>query len=70
MTIEGEFRRHLPASVAEPAARIEALTGMTRNPMQVRQALNVLGMRPRRVGSHIRPPSATPWSDHGLIPTR
>jgi hypothetical protein len=24
MTIEGEFRRHLPATVAEPAARIEA----------------------------------------------
>jgi transposase len=36
--------------VAEAAARIEALTGITRKPTQVRQFLNVLGMRPRRVG--------------------
>jgi hypothetical protein len=69
MTIEGEFRRHLPVTVAEPAARIEALTGLTRNPMQVRQALNVLGMRPCRVGSHT-PSSGMPWSGLRLILTR
>ena len=49
-TIEAEFRQHPPATVAEAAARIEALTGMARQPTQVRQCFNVLGMRPRRVG--------------------
>lgn len=49
-TIEAEFRQHPPATVAEAVARIEALTGMTRKPTQVRQVLNVSGMRPRRVG--------------------
>jgi transposase len=49
-TIEAEFRQHPPATVAEAAARIEALTGIVRQPTQVRQFLNVLGMRPRRVG--------------------
>ncbi len=49
-TIEAEFRQHPPATVAEAAARIAALTGITRQPTQVRQFLNVLGMRPRRVG--------------------
>jgi hypothetical protein len=57
-TIEAEFRRHPPSIMAEPTARIEALTGLTHNPTQVRQALNALRMRPRRVGSHIRPPAA------------
>ena len=36
--------------MAEAAARIAALTGITRQPTQVRQFLNVIGMRPRRVG--------------------
>jgi transposase len=58
VTIETDFRRHPPATLAEPTATIEALTGMTHNPTQVRQALNVLGMKPRRVGRHIRPPPA------------
>ena len=49
-TIEAEFRQQPPATVAEAAARIEALTGIARQPTQVRQFLNVLGMRPRRVG--------------------
>jgi transposase len=49
-TIEAEFRQHPPATVTETAARIEALTGIARIPTQVRQFLNVLGMRPRRVG--------------------
>ena len=49
-TIEAEFRQQPPATVAEAAARIEALTGIARKPTQVRQFLNVLGMRPRRVG--------------------
>jgi transposase len=49
-TIEAEFRQQPPATVAEAAARIEALTGIARKPTQVRQFFNVLGMRPRRVG--------------------
>ena len=49
-TIEAEFRRHPPATVAAAAARIEALTGMARRPTQVRQFLNALGMKPRKVG--------------------
>jgi transposase len=49
-TIEAEFRQQPPATVAEAAARIEALTGVARNPTQVRQFFNVLGRRPRRVG--------------------
>ena len=49
-TIAAEFCQHPPATVAEAAARIQALTGIIRKPTQVRQFLNRLGMRPRRVG--------------------
>ena len=49
-TLEAEFRQQPPATVAEAAARIAALTGLARQPTQVRQCFNVLGMRPRRVG--------------------
>ena len=49
-TIEGDFQRCPPATVAEAAARIEALTGIARKPTQVRQFLRALGMRPRKVG--------------------
>jgi transposase len=49
-TIEADFQPRPPATVAEAAARIEALTGMTRRPTQVRQFLKALGMRPRTVG--------------------
>jgi transposase len=49
-TIEAEFRQHPPSTVAEAAARIEALTGIARRPTQVRQFLNALGMKPRKVG--------------------
>jgi transposase len=50
MTIEAEFRQRPPATVAEAAARIAALTGMVRQPTQVRQFLKNLGMQPRKVG--------------------
>jgi transposase len=49
-TIEAEFRQPPPATVAEAAARIEALTGIARKPTQVRQVLPALGMKPRQVG--------------------
>ena len=49
-TIEAEFQQRPPATVAEAAARIEALTGMVRKPTQVRQFLKALGMKPRKVG--------------------
>jgi len=49
-TIEADFRQRPPTTVAEAAARIEALTGITRKPTQVRQFLKALGMKPRQVG--------------------
>jgi transposase len=49
-TLETEFRQRPPASVAEAAARIEALTGIARKPTQVREFLRALGMKPRKVG--------------------
>jgi hypothetical protein len=49
-TIEAEFRQPPPATGAEAAASIDALTGIARKPTQVRQFFNVLGRRPRRVG--------------------
>lgn len=49
-TIEAEFRQRPPATVAEAAARIAALTGIARKPTQVRQFLKALGMQPRKVG--------------------
>ena len=49
-TIEAEFQQRPPATVAEAAARIEALTGIVRKPTQVRQFLKALGMKPRKVG--------------------
>jgi transposase len=49
-TIEADFQQRPPATVAEAAARIAALTGMTRKPTQVRQFLKALGMKPRTIG--------------------
>lgn len=49
-TIEAEFQQRPPTTVAEAAARIEALTGIARKPTQVRQFLKALGMKPRKVG--------------------
>jgi len=49
-TIEADFQQRPPATVAEAAARIEALTGISRRPTQVRQFLKALGRKPREVG--------------------
>jgi transposase len=49
-TIDAEFRQRPPATVAEAAARIAALTGIACKPTQVRQFLKALGMQPRTVG--------------------
>lgn len=49
-SIEADFRQRPPATVAEAAARIAALTGLKRGPTQVRQFLQSLGMKPRKVG--------------------
>jgi transposase len=49
-TLEGYFRQHPPATVAEAAAKIAELTGIVRKPTQVRQFLQALGMKPRKVG--------------------
>jgi transposase len=49
-TLEADFQPCPPATGAEAAARIEALTGSTRQPTQVRQCVNALGRKPRKVG--------------------
>jgi transposase len=49
-TLEAYFQAHPPATVAEAAAKIEELIGITRKPTQGRQLLKALGMRPRKVG--------------------
>jgi transposase len=49
-SIETYFREHPPASIKEARDKIQALTGITRSPTQVRQFLTSLGMRPRKVG--------------------
>jgi transposase len=49
-SIEAALRQHPPASVAEAAVRIADLTGLQRGPTQVRQFLQSLGMKPRKVG--------------------
>ena len=49
-SIEADLRQRPPASVAEAAVRIAALTGLRRGKTQVRQFLKSLGMKPRKVG--------------------
>jgi transposase len=49
-TLEAYFAQHPPATVAEAAAKIEALTGIARKPTQVRQFLKTLGLKPLKVG--------------------
>jgi transposase len=49
-TLKASFAQHPPATVAEAAARIEALTGIVRKPTQVRQFLRSLGLKPLKVG--------------------
>ena len=49
-SIAADCRQRPPASVAEAAVRIAALTGLARGPTQVRQCLKAVGMKPRQVG--------------------
>lgn len=49
-TIEAYFHQHPPATVAEAAAKLADLTGLVRQPTQVRQFLKALGMKPLKVG--------------------
>ena len=49
-TLEGHFRAHPPATISEAIADIERLTGLRRQPTQVRKYLHSIGMKPRRVG--------------------
>ncbi len=50
-TLEAVLQHHPPATVAEAAARIEAVSGIARKPTQVRQFLRSLGMKPLKVGT-------------------
>lgn len=49
-TLAAVFAQAPPATVAEAAARIAAVTGIERQPTQVRQFLHSLGMKPLKVG--------------------
>lgn len=49
-TLEAAFVQEPPATVAEAAARIAAVTGLERKPTQVRRFLRSLGMKPLKVG--------------------
>jgi transposase len=49
-TREADLPQHPPATVAEAAAPIAAVTGMVCQPTHVRQWLRALGMKPRHVG--------------------
>jgi transposase len=49
-TREAYLPQHPPATVAEAAAQIAEVTGMVRQPTQVRQLLRALGRKPRHVG--------------------
>jgi len=49
-TLEAHFQQHPPATVAEAAAQMAELTGVVRQPTQVRQYLRALGMKPMKVG--------------------
>jgi transposase len=49
-SLEAYFQQHPPAPVAEAAAKIAELTGVVRQPTQVRIFLRALGLRPRKVG--------------------
>ncbi len=49
-TIESYFQEHPPRTVSEAQAKILALTGIKRNPSQIRNFLHRLGMRCRKVG--------------------
>ena len=50
-SLEAYFLAHPPANVGEACARIKELTGLERQPTQVRQFLHSLGLKPRKVGA-------------------
>jgi transposase len=49
--LEDYFCQHPPVSIAEAQSKIEALTGLHRSPTQIRQFLQRIGMKCRKVGS-------------------
>jgi transposase len=50
-SLEAYFLAHPPATVGEACALIKELTGLERQPTQVRQFLHSLGLKPRKVGA-------------------
>ncbi|PSB13404.1 hypothetical protein C7B65_27050 [Phormidesmis priestleyi ULC007] len=57
-TLEAYFRVHPPQSLAQAAAKIEALTGIRRSRSQVQVFLQGMGRKCRRVG--VLPAKADP----------
>ena len=50
-SLEAYFLAHPPSTVGEACAVIKELTGLERQPTQVRQFLHSLGLKPRKVGA-------------------
>jgi transposase len=50
-TLEAHFREHPPASATQARAEIIRLTGVERCPTQVREFMNRLGMKFRKVAA-------------------
>ena len=50
-TLEAYFIAHPPCSVGEACAKIKEVTGIQRQPTQVRAFLHSLGLKPRKVGA-------------------
>ena len=49
--LEAYFLAHPPATVPQACAKIKELTGLSRQPTQVRAFLHSLGLKPRKVGA-------------------
>ena len=50
-SLEAYFLANPPATVGEACAKIKDLTGLSRQPTQVRKFLRGLGLKPRKVGA-------------------
>jgi transposase len=66
-SLEAHFQDHPPASVKEAAAVIEARTGIRRSLSPVRQFLQRLGLRRRKVGSV---PAQADWAEQEAFQTQ
>ena len=64
-SLEAYFRDHPPKTLAQAAAQIAELTGIVRSREQVRQFLESMGMKCRRVG--VMPAQADPEAQEEFL---